>query len=63
MTSLLAVSDEGTQYTGPIGLVIVVLIGVVTVLLILNMNKRSKRLPPSFPEQEPDAEEKPPSEA
>ena len=38
---------------GPIGLVIVVLIGVVTVLLIMNMNKRIKKLPPSFEEQPP----------
>jgi len=44
--SLLAVED--TQYTGPIGLVIVVLIGVATVLLIMNMNKRIKKLPRSF---------------
>ena len=41
-----------SQYTGPIGLLIVVLIGVATVALILNMNKRIKRLPKSFPEQQ-----------
>lgn len=44
---------------GPLGLLIVVLMGVVTVLLIRNMNGRLKRLPPSFdkPEEplEPDA--------
>jgi len=40
-----------TQYTGPIGLLIVVLIGVATVLLIVNMNKRIKRLPPTFPDE------------
>ena len=49
--SLLAVEDS-TQYTGPIGLVIVVLIGVATVLLIMNMNKRIKRLPRSFDDEQ-----------
>ena len=48
------------QYTGPIGLLIVVLIGVATVLLVLNMNKRIKRLPPDFPDQ--DAPEEPTKE-
>ena len=62
MTSLLAVADEGTQYTGPIGLLIVVLIGVVTVLLIMNMNKRIKRLPPSFPEEQGPDDEPPPQQ-
>ena len=47
------------QYTGPIGLLIVVLIGVATVLLIVNMNKRIKRLPPTFPEQPGDEQPDP----
>ena len=33
---------------GPLGLLIVLLMGVATVLLIRNMNSRLKRLPPSF---------------
>jgi hypothetical protein len=34
---------------GPMGLFIVVLLGIATFLLIRNMNKRIKRLPESFP--------------
>jgi hypothetical protein len=41
---------SGERFTGPIGLLIVVLIGIATVLLIVNMNKRIKRLPSAFPE-------------
>ena len=37
---------------GPLGLLIVVLMGVATVLLIRNMNGRLKRLPPSFDKPE-----------
>ena len=37
----------------PVPLLIVLLLGVVTVLLIRNMSGRIKRLPPSFPDQEP----------
>ncbi|MEO6204448.1 MAG: hypothetical protein ABIO67_03565 [Mycobacteriales bacterium] len=33
---------------GPLGLLVVLLLGVATVLLIRNMNGRLKRLPPSF---------------
>jgi F0F1-type ATP synthase assembly protein I len=48
------------QYTGPIGLLIILLIGIATVLLILNMNKRIKRLPREFPDQErPPADREP----
>lgn len=57
--SLLAQSAYDRQNTGPIGLLIVVLIGVATVLLIVNMNKRIKRLPPSFPDQESGPEQEP----
>jgi hypothetical protein len=35
---------------GPLGLLIIVLLGVATVLLIRNMNSRLKRLPESFPD-------------
>lgn len=60
MTGLL-LAVEDAQYTGPIGLLIVVLIGIATVLLILNMNKRIKRLPPSFPDQPRDDDDAPPA--
>jgi hypothetical protein len=54
--SVLAADDNGSA--GPIGLLIVVLLGVATVLLVRNMNGRLRRLPPSFdepaPEQDPD---------
>jgi len=39
-----------SRAAGPIGLLVVVLIGVATVLLIRNMDKRVKRLPKEFPE-------------
>ena len=53
---------ETSSYAGPLGLLIVVLIGVATVLLILNMNKRIKRLPPRFPEQDPGSDDEPPAD-
>jgi hypothetical protein len=37
---------------GPLGLLIIVLLIVATVLLIRNMNKRLRRLPESFPDQD-----------
>jgi hypothetical protein len=39
-----------SRAAGPIGLLIVVLLGVATVLLIRNMDKRVKRLPREFPD-------------
>ena len=42
----LALADGASA--GPIGLLIVLLLGVALVLLIRNMNGRLKRLPPSF---------------
>ncbi len=51
--------DDGSRNPGPIPLLIVLLIGVVTVLLIRNMNKRIRRLPERFPDQEPEQEEPP----
>lgn len=44
---------------GPLGLLIVVLMGVATVLLIRNMNGRLKRLPPSFEQPEEARETEP----
>lgn len=44
---------------GPMGLFIIVLLAIATVLLIRNMNKRIRRLPESFPGQEPDGPAEP----
>ena len=45
---------------GPLGLLIIVLLGIATVLLIRNMTKRIKRLPERFPSQdEPDSPRSP----
>jgi hypothetical protein len=52
----LAAAPSGTA--GPLGLLIVLLIGVALVLLIRNMNGRLRRLPPSF--DDPPPEEQPP---
>ena len=41
---------------GPMGLLIIVLLGIVTVFLIRNMTARIRRLPAEFPD--PDAERK-----
>jgi hypothetical protein len=46
----LAAAPSGTA--GPLGLLVVLLIGVALVLLIRNMNARLRRLPPSFDEPE-----------
>jgi hypothetical protein len=43
---MLAAAPSGTA--GPLGLLIVLLIGVALVFLIRNMNGRLRRLPPSF---------------
>lgn len=58
MTLLLAVQDKDNINAGPIGLVIVLVLLLVTFLLIRNMNARIKRLPREFPERtdEPDRE-------
>ena len=47
----LAAAPSGTA--GPLGLLIVLLIGVTLVLLIRNMNGRLRKLPPSFDEKPP----------
>jgi hypothetical protein len=36
---------------GPLGLLIILLLGIATVLLIRNMNSRLRRLPERFPQQ------------
>jgi hypothetical protein len=43
---------EAGGVAGPLGLLIIVLLAVATVLLIRNMNRRLRRLPASFSEQE-----------
>jgi hypothetical protein len=48
---MLAAAPSGTA--GPLGLLVVLLIGVALVLLIRNMNGRLRRLPPSFDEPPP----------
>ena len=48
--SLLAASDAASSAAGPVGLLVVVLLGVSLVLLIRNMDRRLKRLPRDFPE-------------
>jgi hypothetical protein len=48
---------RGGALAGPLGLFIVVMLGAATVFLIRNMNKRLRRLPSSFPGQEPPAGE------
>ncbi len=49
---LLAVVEEEDLNTGPIGLVIILLMLVATFFLIRNMNGRIKRLPREFPAPE-----------
>jgi hypothetical protein len=59
ITSVLAGNNFGDTMSdglaGPMGLLIIVLLGIATVLLIRNMNSRLRRLPERFPHQdEPD---------
>ena len=49
----MTLADGAGASAGPLGLLIVLLIGVATVLLIRNMNARLKRLPRSFGDPEP----------
>ena len=58
--SVLAATDLSGA-AGPIGLLVVVLIGLVTVLLVRNMDKRLKRMPREFvpPAGEPRSTERP----
>ena len=57
---LLAQTDPAATGGGPIGLIIIVLLAIVTVLLIRNMSARLKRMPRSFdppPSDDPPADE------
>ena len=47
---LLAAAQDASRAAGPIGLLVVVLLGLSLVLLIRNMDRRLKRLPREFPE-------------
>ncbi len=53
---LVAVNNFGDTRSGglagPMGLFVIVLLAIATVLLIRNMNKRLRRLPDSFPDQQ-----------
>lgn len=53
---VLATNNFGDTRTGglagPMGLFLIVLLGIATVLLIRNMNGRLRRLPDRFPDQE-----------
>jgi len=42
-----------SRAAGPLGLLVIVLLGLATVLLIRNMDKRVKNLPREFPPPEP----------
>ena len=52
--------DPDRVGAGPLGLLVVVLMGIATVLLIRNMNTRIKGLPKEFPpaQERPDAPQK-----
>ena len=47
--ALLLALDESQVSAGPLGLLVVVLMGVATVFLIRNMNARLRNLPREFP--------------
>lgn len=55
-SGLLAADDQPSQ-AGPLGLFIILALGVATVLLIRSMSRHLKRIPPSFdpPAQPPPA--------
>ena len=47
--SYVVLAVDANRAAGPIGLLVLLLLGVATVLLIRNMDKRLKRLPREFP--------------
>jgi hypothetical protein len=51
--ALLAVAEDDVT-AGPIGLVIMIVLGIALYFLFRGMNKRIRRLPPSFPDPDPD---------
>jgi hypothetical protein len=58
VVDVLAVNNFGDTreggLAGPMGLLLIIVLGTATVLLIRNMNSRLKRLPERFPGQEDD---------
>lgn len=52
MTATLLALEPENVGAGPLGLLVVVLMGIATVLLIRNMNTRIKALPKEFPPKE-----------
>ncbi|MGE3289622.1 MAG: hypothetical protein AB7J32_26485 [Pseudonocardia sp.] len=51
---------QGEEFgkASPVGLVVIILLGLVTMLLIRNMTKRIKRLPQSFDERADEARDR-----
>lgn len=47
---MIPLADAHSASAGPIGLLVVVLLAVVTVLLVRNMNSRLRKLPREFPD-------------
>jgi F0F1-type ATP synthase assembly protein I len=50
----MTLADGAGGYAGPLGLLVVLLLGVATVFLIRSMNARIKRLPDTFEKPEPE---------
>jgi hypothetical protein len=50
----MTLADGAGDYAGPLGLLIVLLLGVAVALLIRSMNARIKRLPDSFEDSQHD---------
>ena len=50
LAQVLAATNPQSAGAGPVGLVLVLLLGVAIVLLIRNMDRRLKRLPREFPD-------------
>ena len=62
LAAVLAVADDEVS-AGPLGFLVLVLIGLATFLLVRNMNARLKRMPRSFdpPPEKPDDPKTPPA--
>ena len=58
LAAVLAVADDEVS-AGPLGFLVLVLIGLATFLLIRNMNARLKRMPRSFDPPPTDRDEPP----
>ena len=50
LAQVVAATDPQSAAAGPLGLVLVLLLGIATVLLVRNMDRRIKRLPREFPD-------------